>query len=304
MQSMSDALSDQRLFVRIVEAGSLKRAAAEVNADAATVTRKLSALEAHLGVKLLERSRQGATPTEAGVKYYEALRRLLPEFEALEADVARATDSPRGLVRLSCPVDFGARHVVGWITSLQQQYPKLEVELLLSDEYVDLTAHGIDIAIRIGALTDSALIAKKLGEMPLLIVASPEYLDRSGRPASPDELGAHQFVLYSWMQFGRRATLVGQGGQKAVVDLSARLSVNNVGAIRRAVLAGAGLHIGPHWIFADDLQQRRLEHVLPDWAPVAAPVHALRRPSNFEPAKIRVTLDMLIDRSKGVVGVG
>lgn len=300
---MTEPLDEQRLFLRIVESGSLKRAAEEIDADPATVTRRLSALEARLGVKLLERARTGATSTEAGQRYYDEMRKLVPTFDAAEAEVAGLTDTPRGLVRLSSPVDFGSRYVVLWMNDLQCDHDALEIDLLLSDEYVDLAGQSVDIALRIGELSDSALIARRLGSMPLLIVGAPGYLSDRGRPQAPDQLSVHSFVLYSWMQFGRVATLECKNGSREKVSLNTRFSVNNVGAIRQAVLAGAGLHIGPEWIFAEDLESGRLERVLPDWAPPPAPVQVLYRHSPFVPAKLRAVIDKLATSCASVPGI-
>ncbi|MEL7110826.1 MAG: LysR family transcriptional regulator [Pseudomonadota bacterium] len=298
-----DLISDPQLFIRIVEAGSLKRVAEELETDPSTVTRRLSAIEHRLGVTLLERSRQGSSPTEAGQRYYDEMRKIVPAVEALEAEVAGLKDTPRGLVRISSPLDFGASYVTKWITELQREHSDLSVDLLLSDAYVDLAGEGIDIAMRIGNLSDSALIARRLGAMPLMIVGSPGYLSDNGIPSTPKDLSTHSFVLYSWMQFGRTLSLQDAEGRIEKVPLGSRLAINNVGAIRNAVLSGAGLHIGPEWIFADDLETGVINEVMSDYSIAAAPVHAIYRPGPYLPAKMRVVLDMLRDNCRTVRGV-
>ncbi len=289
-------LDDPRLFLRVVEAGSMKAVAEEIGADPATVTRRVTALETRLKTKLLERSRQGASPTEAGTTYYTAMRRILAEVDAVEADIGEFSDTPRGLVRVSCPLDFGRACVTGWIVELLERHPELAVDLVLSDTYVDLVGQDVDVALRIGQLTDSALKARKLGEMRLMLVASPAYIEQMGRITQPQKLEACHFILYSWMQFGRTVPLQGPNGKAVRVSLQSRLSINNLGAAREATLMGAGIHIGPEWIFVDDVRSGRLVEMLPDWAPAPTPVHALFRSGDYLPAKSRAVIEHLADR--------
>ncbi|MEO1080327.1 MAG: LysR family transcriptional regulator [Pseudomonadota bacterium] len=296
-------LNDARLFLRIVEAGSLKAAAEGMETDPATVTRRLAALETRLGVQLLQRARSGSTTTEAGELYYEGMRQLLDSVDGLEEDIAGFAQTPRGFLRVSCPVDLGARFVTHWLIELQRRHEGLEIELLLSDEYVDLAGQNIDVALRIGQLSDSALIARRLGVMPLMIVGAPRYLEQQGHPTSLRELAECTFVLYSWMQFGRSVALVDGAGAKSKLQLKSRLSINNVGAIREAVLGGAGLHIGPEWIFAEDLRSGALEIAAPELRVPATSISAVYRQGPFVPAKTRAVLDCFLEKMPTVDGV-
>jgi len=169
--------TDERLFLRVVEAGSLKAAAAFLGKDASTLSRRVAALEERLGVKLLVRSTRRTTPTDAGQRYYEGLRDLVAQQEALEAEVSRTTETPHGQLRVTAPVDFGARFVVPVLARLQESAPDLVVECVLGSGYLDLAEHGLDVAVRVGKLPDSALIARRLGAVPRVLV--------EGRATSP-----------------------------------------------------------------------------------------------------------------------
>ena len=198
-----------------------------------------------------------------GLRYYEALRRLIDEQDALEAEIKGTTLTPRGLLRIAAPTNLGERHLAGWALEFQRMQPEVTIEMLLDDRYVDVRAAGIDIALRIGKLADSALTARRLGAMELALVASAAYLKENHTPRSPVDLEAHQFVLFSFLQTGDRLTLTGPRGAKEEIAMRARFSVNNVGAIERVVLDGAGIHAGPLWLFGPAIAEGRLIRVLP-----------------------------------------
>jgi DNA-binding transcriptional LysR family regulator len=173
---MKTSIDDMRLFVRIVELGSLRMAALELNTEPSRVTRRLNALEEHIGIKLIERSKIQSAPTEAGQVYYDKVRILIEEMEQLETEVAGTKHTPKGLLRVSCPVDFGAQYVSLWASELQSRYPELDIEIVLGDKFVDLQQDNIDVAIRIGQLQDSMLKSRHLGDMRMCIVGHPDYI--------------------------------------------------------------------------------------------------------------------------------
>jgi len=285
---------DERLFVRVVEAGSLKAAAKEVGADPSTVSRRLASLENRLGVQLLERSTRRSKPTDAGMQYYQGLRSMIDEQDALEASVSGNADVPRGKLRVTTGVDFGARFVLPALYQLQQSAPDLEVELLLGSTYQDIVQNNIDVAIRIGALADSSLICRKLGMIPRVIVGSPKYLNKHGRPQQPEDLNKHHFIFYAPDNADHPVELTGPGGTSRIY-LSGRFTVNNVTAIRNLVMKGAGLHLGPDWAFHDDIARGEVEVVLSEWETPAYPIHALYASTTYVPAKIRIFIDLMVN---------
>lgn len=284
--------SGEQIFLRVVEAGSLKAAAEQLGADPSSVSRKVAALEARLGVKLLARSTRRSTPTEAGALYYEGLRRLLDEQAALEAQVAGEVDIPRGLLRVTAPVDFGALFVAPVLKQMQRDYPRLQVELLLGTRFADLGEEGIDVAVRIGQLPDSSLICRRLGEVPRVLVASRDYLARRGEPRRPRDLAEHEFIFYTRASAQAPIELTGPGGPEQV-PVSGGFTVNSIAAIRELVEAGQGVHLGPVWAFREGLEAGRLLRLLPEWRLPAYPLHALYTSTSFVPAKIRQFIDRM-----------
>ena len=300
---MRASLDDLHLYLRIVETGSLRAAAAELGTDPSAVSRRLSGLEERLGVKLISRSRVRSVPTDAGRNYYDQLKPLLERMEALEDDVAGAADEPRGVLRVAAPIDFGARHIGPWLHELSARAPRLSVDLTVSDRFVDMAEQSIDVAIRIGELRDSPLIARRLGAMPLAIVASRSYLNRRGMPRSPEDLGEHDFVLYSGLQAGADLALTHEDGKTIEVRCASRFSVNNLGGVACIVESGGGLHAGPLWFFTEAIEAGRLVHVLPEWAPPTYPVNALYEASTYVPAKIRRFVDLALTRMRATPGI-
>lgn len=282
----------RRTFLRVVETGSLSAAAKALETDVSTVSRRISGFEATLGVQLFDRKQRKTEPTGAGLKLYEGLRRLVDEQDALEAEVRGEADIPRGLLRVACPTNLGELHLTRWTVEFQAHHPELSIELLLDDRYVDLRGAGVDVAIRIGALSDSALTARRIGAMQLGLFASPRFLaDKSIE--TPEDLMGCPFVLFSFLQAGDQLSLTGENAAKARVSMSSRLSINNIGAISRAIELDVGIHAGPLWLFAPLEAKGSVRRVLPEWSPPLYPVHAVHNYGRRAPAKVRQFVDHL-----------
>ena len=286
--------TDENLFLRVVEAGSLRAAAEQLGADPSTVSRRLARLEARLGVKLLQRSTRRSVPTDAGAVYAEGLRSLLEQQDALEARVAGSRERPSGRLRITAPVDFGARFVAPVVQRLGTLAPDLEMELILGSGLVDLTEQGIDVAVRIGRLPDSRLVAKPLGVVPRVLVASPDYLRRRGEPRTPADLGSHDFVLYNRSNVERPIEFLGPRGREEA-RISGRIAVNSMTAGIALVEAGLGMHLGPLWAYRDSIGAGRVKPLLTDYRTPAYPLNAVYLKTRYVPAKIRVFLDLLVE---------
>jgi DNA-binding transcriptional LysR family regulator len=299
---MKSNLEDMKLFLRIVEVGSLRQVAIEYMTEASTISRRLSALEKRLGVKLIERSKVQSFATDVGKAYYERLRQLVAQIDNLENEISDSTNTPSGLLRVSCPVDFGALYIAPWLHDLRQTYPELNVELLLSDQMVNLVEDGIDVALRIGQLPDSAIRARHLGNMGVAIVGSKEYLEKHGIPKTPQDLQDHNFVLYNWLHKPTSMTFK-QGDVEEKVHMNSNFSANNVGAIMNVVKKGGGLHYAPKWFLHKEGTNNELIEVLEDWQKPAFPLSALfvAPSTDLIPAKVRVFIDLLIKNIKHVV---
>jgi DNA-binding transcriptional LysR family regulator len=181
----ADPFADLRRFLRVVELGSLRAGAADAGLEPSSVSRRLTALERRLGTKLLERSGARSRPTEAGRRYYDHLRSLLGQMDVIEAEIAGETDTPKGLLRVHAPIDFGQRFVTRWLLDFRRLHPQVDFELILSSRSADIASEGADLALRIGRLQDSVLLARKLADVPRALVASPGYLSRRGCPETP-----------------------------------------------------------------------------------------------------------------------
>ena len=286
--------SSVALFLRVVEAGSLKAAAAEVGADPSSVTRRIAALEARLGAKLLIRSTRRSRPTEAGQAYYDGVRRLVEEEAALEAEIAGLADTPTGLLRVTAPVDFGARFVTPVVDRLLAAHPDLAVELRLGSDFADLREANVDVAVRIGTLSDSALVARRFGSVPRAVVAAPAYLEWHGRPARPEDLSAHGFLFYRPMP--EMVLRLVRDGAGVTVAVRSRITVNSMTAIRELLLSGRGMAHLPLWACEAALAAGRIVRVLPEWESPAFPVQGVFLPGPFRPAKLRVFLDAMAAR--------
>jgi DNA-binding transcriptional LysR family regulator len=298
-----DPAGGWRLFLRVVEAGGIAAVASEMRTEASTVSRRLAALEQRLGVRLVQRSTRRSMPTDVGRLYYERLRDILEEVDALEAEVRGEASGPSGLLRVSAPTNFGEMFIGPWLLALQQEHPALCVELLLDDRYVDLVGQGIDVAIRIGRLADSSHLTRRLGAMSLVLVACGDYLTRRGRPAVPVELEEHDFVLYSWLQARDQLVLTGPDGATARVRTPSRFAVNNAAAAVRVIEASGGVHAAPLWLVADALEVGRLERVLPEWSPPAYDVHVLFPGTRHVSARVRALVDFLAIQVPTVPGI-
>lgn len=263
--------------------------------EPSSVSRRIAALEARLGVKLLHRSTRHTRPTELGQRYYNGLHNLLAEQAALEEEISSNASSIVGTLRVSAPVDFGTEFILPGIRELQQSAPDLSVELLLGSSFLNLVEQGIDVAIRIGDLTDSSLIASKIGEVPRMLAAGAGYVQKHGTPASVSDLADHEFVLYAPAQ-GRTDIVFENGATLSHTKVKSRLTVNSISAIRSLVRDNAGIHWGPQWMFRDLIERGEIVRVLPEYPMKSFPVHALFESRTYTPKKVRSFIDLVKQR--------
>ena len=273
-------------FIRVVEAGSFRKAAAQLNVEASTVSRKVASLEKQLNVKLLKRSRQRSIPTELGWIYYERLNSIMAQQTALDDEISQGVSHVTGTLRVAAPVDFGTQFVLPVCQKLQQQFPDLNMELKLGSEFSDLLENNLDVAVRIGNLPDSELIARKVGQVDRVLVASPDYLAKHGMPTTPNELLSHKFVFYSDTQRKRVMQFL-DGSQIPFKTLNNQFTVNSVTAIRRLVIDGAGIHLGPRWFFEESIEQGQVMPLLPLYPMQSFPVQCVYTSRTYLPIKVR-----------------
>lgn len=283
---LNDRLSLLQTFIRIVEAGSLSAAAAQLNTSQPTVSRRLQALERSLGLRLLQRSTHALRLTEGGTQCYERAKALLGNWEAMTAELRGAQDEPEGLLRVMVPHALGQVQLMQPLIALLRRAPRLSVEWLLNDQAPNFNAQDLDCAIRVGSLTDTSVVAVKLAEIPRIVVAAPALLDRQPLPRTPAELAG-----LDWLALGtfyrNELLLQGPGGEPAKLTLRPRLITDSLFALRSAALAGLGVAAMSAWLAHEDLAAGRLLHLLPEWRAPLLPVHLIYPYQRFQPAKLR-----------------
>lgn len=290
-----DRLTSLTVFVRTVELGSQAAAAAELGLSRTMLGRHLQALEQRLGARLINRTTRKQSLTEAGLAFFTRASAALHELEAAERSVSSLQVEPRGVLRLNAPMSFGARHLAAAIAAYAERHPLVRVEMVLNDRVVDLVEEGYDLAIRIGRLADSSLIARRLAPCRLVLCASPRYLERHGVPQRPADLARHNCLLYSYSA-ERNQWSFRMGGTEETVAISGNLVANNGDAVVTAALAGQGIVLQPTFIVGDALRAGTLVRLLPGHEIPSLDIHAVYpHPRNLSP-KVRSFVDFLVER--------
>jgi DNA-binding transcriptional LysR family regulator len=273
-------------FVRAVETGSFSAAARDLGIGQPNVSRHIATLEAYLGLRLLQRTTRRLLLTVEGERYYKDARHALDAVDEAES-VARGVDEPRGLLRLSCSVLVGRLHVQPLVAPLLDRYPALEIELHLSDDYVDLVGQGFDLAVRIGHLSDGLLVARKVGVSERALFASPAYLAAHGEPATPQDLAAHDCVLHTLLPDNAWPF---PGGN---VVVHGRYRLNHHEAILGAVLEGRGIGLAPVWLIESELKAGRVKALLRHHPLAAGDIHLLYPTRRHVSARARVMIEAI-----------
>lgn len=277
-----------QVFVAVAEAGSFSAAAAGLGLSQPAVSKQVAALEAHLEVRLFQRTTRSLALTTEGAQFYEAAKQALAAIDEAQARV-RALPRTRGLVRVTCPQSLAERKVAAMVTAFLHEHDGIEVELVIADRALNLVADNLDMALRVGQLVDSQLVARRIGVARRVLVASPDYLARAGAPASPADLKDHACALYSLLGAGN----VWRFADGRSVRVNGRLRANCPSTLRAAALAGAGIVQSARWLFEEDLASGALVEVLPDCEPEPMPIHALLPSGQYVSARTRLFLDYL-----------
>ena len=290
-----DRLDDMAAFVKVVDCKSFTLAADRLGISKSVVSRRMSELENRLGVRLLNRTTRRLGLTEVGQAFYERCVRILADVEEAEHAASKLHGAPRGTLRINAPLSFGLLHLTPAITGFLERYPELQIDMDLNDRYVDLIEEGFDVAIRIGRLRDSSLIARRLAPARRAVVASPAYLRRHGRPASPEDLTAHNCLVYTNVPLAEQWQFRIDGEIRSV-RVGGTLRVNNGEILRDAVVAGLGLAILPTFICGADIAAGRLDVMLQDCTVSHSAVHVVYPHSRHLSPKVRAFVDFLATR--------
>ena len=288
-------LDEMEVFAAVVEAGGFSAAARSLCLSKSAVSKQIGRLEDRLGVRLLNRTTRRLSVTEAGTTFYAACRRVLDEAETAEQAVSNLAAAPRGLLKLNAPMSFGFLHLSSAIPAFHARFPQIIVEAAMNDRFVDLIEEGYDVALRIGDLRDSSLIARRIAPCRAVLCASPDYLDRRGRPQRPEDLAGHACLLYANNANPREWTLTGQGGRLSVV-VDGPLVANNGDVLCAAAVGGMGITRLPTFIVGPHLRDGRLEVVLPTFPLPDQGIHAVYPHHRNLSVKVRVFVDFLAER--------
>ncbi len=290
---MADLIPLFRSFIRVVEAGSFTAVAQEQNTSQPTISRQIAALEEHLGCLLLQRTTRALTLTEDGRAFYAQAQLALEAIAEAETSVGRRKGKPTGTLRLASAAVLGRLHILPRLPRFLERYPDVSVELVMGDDFTDLVEQRIDLSIRVGALTDPGLVARRIGVSRRVLVATPGYLERQGTPRTPEELRQHNCILYTRLATGANWPFTGREGPISV-PVQGRIRVNSTEGVRAAILSGLGIGMVPAWHFVDrEIETGRLTILLPDYEPAPHPIHAVYPTRRFVAPKLRAMLDYL-----------
>jgi len=280
-----DVFLSMSVFRRVAETGNFSEVAREMGITQPSVSKHVAALEKHLNSKLINRSTRQLSLTDIGKLYYSRCVHIVDELIETESLMRNQQSKPTGILRINTPVTFGELHIVPYLWKFLEDYPDLKLDLIMDDHYVDLVKDGVDVAIRIGPLSDSNLIAQKIGNSPRVAVASPDYLLEHGEPVSLKDLEKHACIVYTLLTTRSDWHFTGPQG-KETVRVDGRFQVNNPRTILQAVLAGQGIAVTPLWLIGDYVKSGQLKIILEDYTPTPLDIHALYPDRHFMPAKV------------------
>ncbi|HEY1411311.1 MAG TPA: LysR family transcriptional regulator [Rhodopila sp.] len=281
------------IFAKVVESRGITSAATDLGLSPPTVSKALARLEQRLGSRLINRTSRHFALTDAGHALADRAAKLLADAESAQDALLAQSATPRGLVRLAAPMSFGISELAPILPEFLTQYPEVSIDLHLSDALVDVIGDGFDIALRIGALADSSLLARRLAAVPTMLVAAPNYLDRRGRPGHPADLANHDCFGYAYLRTRDTWHFANAAGEDVTVRPSGRLRVNNGDAMLPAAVAGLGIAGLPEFIAREAVADGRLEQILPDWTTPRSNLYLVTPPSGPRPARVQVLADFL-----------
>ena len=290
---MTDILALFSAFARVAEAGSFTAVATREGVSQPTVSRQIAALEAHLGARLFQRTTRALTLTEEGRAFYERARAALAAVDEAQSAVGRRKGRPSGVLRMACAGVMARRHVLPRLRKFLDAYPEIDVRLKIADEATALVGEGVDLAIRVGELTDPNLIARRLGVTRRILVAAPHYIERRGEPTTAADLATHDCIVYERLATGAHWPLTGPQGRVRVA-VSGRVHVDSTEGVRAAALEGLGIALIPVWHFGQELATGRLRRLLPDHRPDSHPIHAVYASRRFLSDRVRAMVDFLL----------
>jgi DNA-binding transcriptional LysR family regulator len=298
-----DRLTAMQTFVRVVESGSFSAVARESQATQSAVSKQVAALERALGARLLSRTTRSLALTEAGERYFEQARRLVAEVAEAESSLRQGEQQLTGWLRVAASVGFGRLKLLPLVKTFLQAHPGVRVDLRLNDGFIDLVEQGVDVAVRIGELADSTLLARRIGSTKRVLICSRQYLRSLPKgvklPRKPEDLMQHNCIVYTELStFNAWTFTAGPGapvppGTTVTIRAQGNLQTNSSEVVRAAVLSGMGISLSPTWLFDDEIARGETQVLLPDWPAPSLPVHLVSPMQRRQSAKVRAFSDHL-----------
>lgn len=292
---MTDLLERARLFVMVAETGSFTAAAKRLGVSSGQASKLMTRLEEEFGIQLLTRTTRALSLTEVGRAYHERIKRLLAEFDELHASLRDEFGTPAGRVRLTAPMSFGQLRLLPILLEFARRFPEIRLEVDLSDTVRSLVAEGYDAAVRVGHPVDSSLIARRICDASIVVVAAPDYLDRRGTPAAPRDLAAHDCIVdTNFQDAGRWRFRTPDAGEHLTVAVPGTMSLSNGEACAAAADAGFGIARVPDFVARRALATKRLRRILADWEERPFGIHVVYPPARIRATNMRVLIDFLL----------
>ena len=289
-----DTIDGLKTIVAVVETGSFTAASERLNISKALASKYVGEVERRLNVRLFHRSTRKLALTEAGKRYYQRALPLLEEFTELVDTVTGEQSSPQGLLRISVPVAFGEMKLAPLIPQFMRQFPDINLEVILSNSMVDMVEEGIDVRIRIGGVDDSSLIARHIVTLPLILCASPQYLQQQGEPKTPQDITQHNCIIDSNFRIGTQWPMISPDGKAESVRVNSRIAASSPSAVRAIAEAGGGIGMVPRFIVEPALAQGWLKEVLPGYRTLEFGLFALYPHRRYLPKKVRCFIDFMV----------
>ncbi len=283
------SLDEIQTFARVAQLGSFSAAARSLLLPVSTVSRKVAALEARLGLSLMKRTTRRLSLTEHGARLYEACAAHLQGIEEAQAGLTQSRAQLEGLLHISAPLALGRGEFIGFISGFLKRNPRIKVDVVITNQFLDLVTSHVDVAIRFGELADSSLVARRLGMSHQVLVAAPDYLRREGMPRKPDDLREHRCILFS-SKTEEAEWQLQQGRQRARVRVLGAVCANNFETVNEFAVRGHGIALLPQAYAVAGTANNALKRVLPQWKSPAIPVHAVYVNRKFVPAKLKTFL--------------
>ena len=288
-----DKFEAMRVYCSVIEAGGFAAAAERIGISTSAVSRHVAQLEAHLNIRLLNRTTRRMSATNEGFAYFERCTQLLADLEETEASVSGIAVTPRGRLRLTAPIALATLRLAPAFAAFSRAYPEVTLDIVLSDSLADFAEEGLDLAIRVGRVGSDNLVARHIGETKLLAAAAPDYLARAGSPQLPGDLTRHTCLTYAYAANGNQAQFDGKNGESVTVRITGPVNANNGMFLAEMVASGSGIVFAPCFILQPLIERGRLVRVLPDWDLRRLPIHAVYPTRRHLSAKVQAMTGFL-----------